>query len=565
MQIKFHYVKFKNILSYGNSETTFDLSSYRHTIIVGKNGQGKSGILDSICYVLYGKPYRSIKIGQLVNSINKKNLLVTIEFSIGNDVYKVIRGQKPTVFEIYKNNNLIKEDAASKDYQNYLENQILGINFKTFKQIIIIGSASYVPFMNLTAAERRNITEDVLDISVFSSMQDIAKQKLNELKSLVDGLTYEITITKNQLESQKELLSQLESETKEKQEEFETNKKLTEQSIVELKQKIQDIDDKLLSFSGIADTYSTFNDAKSKLNSKIIKLDSMIESMTESLNFYDNDSCPTCGQDIKEELKKSKQEEVNSKIQLITTQKNTIQDTLDKCVEKLKDLENSVNEQKILIQTRRDYVYDLSVEQKKLSAFKTVNVTESYDLCKAKVKTLVEQLIEKNESKIKLSKEQSLYKTATDILKDNGIKAKVISTFIPVLNTLINEYLEKFDMYVSFELDETFNETIKSRDRDTFSYNSFSEGEKKRIDLGILFAWRKIAMSRNSVSTNLLIFDETMDSSLDDDSVQTFIDILGSIEESVNTIIISHRNVIPELFDRHVTIRKVRDFSVMET
>lgn len=563
MQIKFHYVKFKNILSYGNVETTFDLSSYRHTIITAANGCGKSSLIDAICYVLYGKPYRSIKLGQLINSINKKNLLVTIEFSIGNDTYKIIRGQKPTIFEIYKNNELIKEDAASKDYQSYLETQILGINFKTFKQIIVIGSASYVPFMNLTAAERRNITEDVLDISVFSSMQEIAKQKLNEIKSSVDSLTYEITITKTQLESQKELLSQLEYETKEKQEELDKDKKLTEDNIILLKSKIQVIDDELLKFSDINSNYDKFIDIKNKLNSKLIKFDSNIESMNESIKFYDNDSCPTCGQDINVDLKASKQKEVSDKIQLLQTEKLNVENTLNVCVEKLNTLEQSIFEQKNLLQNRRDYVYTLSVEQKKLLTFKEVNVTESYDLCKSKVKTLVEQLIEKNESKIKLSKEQSLYKTATEILKDNGIKAKVISTFIPVLNTLINEYLEKFDMYVSFELDETFTETIKSRDRDTFSYNSFSEGEKKRIDLGILFAWRKIAMSRNSVSTNLLIFDETMDSSLDDDSVQTFIDILASIEESVNTIIISHRNVIPELFDRHVTISKIRDFSVM--
>ena len=563
MQIKFHYVKFKNILSYGNVETTFDLSSYRHTIITATNGSGKSSLIDAICYVLYGKPYRSIKLGQLVNSINKKNLLVTIEFSIGNYLYKIIRGQKPTIFEIYKNNELIKEDAASKDYQSYLETQILGINFKTFKQIIVIGSASYVPFMNLTAAERRNITEDVLDISVFSSMQEIAKQKLNEIKSSVDSLTYEITITKTQLESQKELLSQLEYETKEKQEELDKDKKLTEDNIVLLKSKIQVIDDELLKFSDINNNYDKFIDIKNKLNSKLIKFDSMIESMNESIKFYDNDSCPTCGQEINVDLKVSKQKEVGDKIKLLQSEKLNVENTLNVCIEKLNTLEQSIFEQKNLLQNRRDYVYTLSVEQKKLLTFKEVNVTESYDLCKSKVKTLVEQLIEKNESKIKLSKEQSLYKTATEILKDNGIKAKVISTFIPVLNTLINEYLEKFDMYVSFELDETFTETIKSRDRDTFSYNSFSEGEKKRIDLGILFAWRKIAMSRNSVSTNLLIFDETMDSSLDDDSVQTFIDILASIEESVNTIIISHRNVIPELFDRHVTISKIRDFSVM--
>lgn len=563
MQVKFHYVKFKNLLSYGNAETTIDLCSFKHTVVTAKNGAGKSSILDSICYALYGKPYRSIKLGQLVNSINKKNLVVTIEFSVGTDLYKVIRGQKPTIFEIYKNNELVLEDAASKDYQAYLETNVLKINFKTFKQIIVIGSASYVPFMNLTAAERRNITEDVLDISIFSSMQDIAKQKVIELKSTIDSLTYEIQLTKTQIDSQKELLDTLSKETASKEAETAERKSGLEESVSVLSAQIAEIDDQVLSLGDVSTKHDTLLKNKQKLDVKLARFDSRIESLTDSLALYDNASCPTCGQHISEELKHSKHVAVTQAIESCTHDRQTIQDTIKLFIEKIYDVGKLVKQHAELIQNRRELVYELSQAKKELLAIQDSKPTEGLELCRAKLKALVNSLVEKNESKNTVSKEWTIYKTAVDILKDNGIKAKVISTFIPILNQMINDYLQKFDMFVSFELDETFTEHIRSRDRDTFSYNSFSEGEKKRIDLGILFAWRKIAMSRNSVSTNLLIFDETMDSSLDEESVQTFIDILESIEENVNTIVISHRNVIPELFDRTITIQKVRDFSVL--
>lgn len=563
MQVKFQWVKFKNLLSYGNAETTVDLQSHSHTIITAKNGSGKSSILDAICYALFGKPYRNVKLGQLINSINKKNLVVTIQFTVGEDVFRVVRGQKPNIFEIYKNNELIPEDSSSRGYQEYLETAVLKFNFKTFKQIVIIGSASYKPFMDLTAAERRAITEDVLDIAIFSTMQDIAKAKLSEMKSLVDSLTNEINILRAQTESQKELVEKLTNENESKREQLLQRKQKAEAAIKELEESLAQIDAKIESLSSVSETHETLKENASKLQLKLSKIDSKIESLRESLAFYENAACPTCGQDITEEFREKKNGEVTSTICEHESMADKVREMVTAFSEKLTTVTAQMTEYSNLVSERRNVMYSLKTERAAASEIVIEDSSESLTLSKQKLRDLASILIEKSEQKNEATKSLNHHKVVIDILKDNGIKAKVIATFIPLLNELINEYLEMFDLFVSFELDETFNETIKSRDRDTFSYNSFSEGEKQKIDLAMLFSWRKIAMSRNSVSTNLLIFDETLDKSLDSESVDTFINILESIEDSVNTIVISHREVVPELFDRHITIKKVKDFSIM--
>lgn len=563
MQVKFHWVKFKNLLSYGNAETMVDLQTHRHTIITAKNGSGKSSILDAICYSLFGKPYRNIKLGQLINSINKKHLLVTIQFSIGDDVFRIVRGQKPNIFEIYKNDELIPEDSASKGYQEYLETYILKFNFKTFKQIVIIGSASYKPFMDLTAAERRSITEDVLDIAIFSTMQDIAKQKLSEVKSTVDSLTHEIVLIKSQIESQKDLVDKLTDESNSKKEQLLLKKEKAEATVKTLEKAIEDIDAKITELSTVSETHDTLKSNADKLKLRLSKIESKVDSIKESLQFYENDSCPTCGQHMSDEFRQSKSADVSQELCSHEETANKTKDMILAFNEKLTVVSAQLKEYTDLVSERRNLVYSLRSEKESLSEIVIEDTTESLNMSKDKLRELIAKLMEKNDAKNEATKSQNHHKTIIDILKDNGIKAKVISTFIPMLNEMINEYLQMFDLFVSFELDETFNETIKSRDRDTFTYNSFSEGEKQKIDLAMLFSWRKIAMSRNSVSTNLLIFDETLDKSLDSESVDTFINILGSIEESVNSIVISHREVVPELFDRHITIKKVRDFSIM--
>lgn len=565
MLIKFHYIKFKNLLSYGNAETVLTLDQHRHTLFTAKSGNGKSGTIEAICYGLYGKPYRNIKLGQLINSINKKNLVVEIAFTKGIDQFKVIRGQKPTIFEVYKNGEKILEDAASRDYQTYLETEILGINFKTFKQIIVMGSAAYTPFMSLSAAERRNITEEVLDIAVFSNMSDIAKQKVAEHKSQVESLTYEIQVIKNQIDTQKELLSTLSEEAKVKSDEVKQKHKESTEKISALNKRLAEIEADLGAIGDVADKHESLLESKNKLQLKLAKINQQIETLNEGLSLYHDDACPTCGQAFADDLKQSKAQEHLCKVAKLVD----IQEQLDSMLEdfdaKIVSVAASVKQCRDLIQERNNILYAKRLEEQTIVSLSKETSTDGIDLCKSKLKDCVASLVEKTDEKNEASKNFNYYKTSVEILKDSGIKSKVISTFIPVLNQMINEYLNKFDMFVSFELDENFNETIKSRHRDTFTYNSFSEGEKTRIDLSILFSWRRLAMSRNSVSTNILIFDETLDRGLDDDSINIIVDVLGSIEDTVNSIVISHRNIVPELFDRHMTVDKVRDFSILST
>lgn len=563
MQIKFNTVRFKNLLSYGNTFTEIVLDQHRHTIFTAKSGRGKSAAIEAICYGLYGKPYRNIKLAQLINSINKKALVVEIPFSKGADQFKVIRGQKPTIFEIYKNGELILEDAASKDYQAYLETEILGINFKTFKQIIVMGSATYTPFMNLSAAERRNITEEVLDIAIFSNMSDIAKQKVSEHKSEVDSLSFEIQTLKNQIENQRQLIQTLQNEEDAAGQENQNKIDATSKRISDIDLRIKEIDDVLQTLSNVNESHSSLLDSKSKLSIRLAKIEQKIDSMNSTLAFYDADSCPTCGQAFDENLKQEKSHEHSNNIATIIEQKDQTESLLKSFIEKITEISDSVLEYSKLTQERQNLVYSKRSEERSLLELQRPKTSGSIELSKSKLKDYVNLLVEKTDIKNDVQTKLNYYKTSVEILKDSGIKSKVILTFIPMLNKLINEYLQKFDMFVSFELDETFNETIKSRNRDTFTYNSFSEGEKTRIDLSILFAWRKIAMSRNSISTNILIFDETLDRGLDEDSVNIFIDILTCLEEDVNSLVISHRNIVPEMFDRHLTVEKVQDFSVL--
>lgn len=563
MHVEFEGISFKNFLSYGNAETHIQLNKHRHTIITAKNGSGKSTIMDAICYALYGKPYRSIKLGQLINSINKKALLVKLEFSISTDKYLIIRGQKPNIFEIYKNGELILEEAARGDYQSFLETDVLGINFKTFKQIIAIGKAAYVSFMNLEAKDRRNITEEVLDIAIFSSMQEIAKKNLSAMKSLVDTLTYECQLLKTQLESQKEMLETLKEESESKALEVEKKRSDALERIADFEKQLTDIDNTLTEYDGISDKQELLNESLYKLSSKMSKVQNKLEELCNTKEFFSNDACPTCGQSIDETLKEQRTHACDTSIQSLTDDRTNIEGMITSVREKLTEVVKKVNDQTSLLNNRRTVAALLAKENSYLKELTVPVHTNSIDMCRAKIKEIVQTLVNKTEDKNQRTIDYNHYKVAVELLKDTGIKAKVIATFIPVMNELINEYLQMFDMFVSFELDETFNETIKSRNRDTFTYNSFSEGEKQRIDLSILFAWRRIAMSRNSISTNLIIFDETLDASLDNDAVDTFTTILDSIGEKMNTIVISHRDVVPEMFDRHIQINKVKDFSIV--
>lgn len=567
MKVKFEKVKFKNFLSYGNAETEFVYDGYKSTSISGKNGFGKSSLaLDVICYGLFNKPYRDINLKQLINSINNKELVVTIWFSVGADKYRVVRGQKPNIFEIYKNDVLIKEDSSSRDYQAFLEG-ILGFNHKTFKQIVVIGSANYVPFMQLGSNDRRQIIEEILDISVFSDMQDIAKKTVTDMKASIKNLDYEIQLTKNQIESQKKALNAAETDLEAS--EGVRIKKLAEanQGLSVLNQTISELEDEIAKTRIDELAMDELLDGKEKISATISALEHSIKQSKHTMAFFlDSDTCPKCTQEISSELKKRVMDSENNNIRTKSKKRESAAELLEKVSSKIESIVEISKKNAALHAERRIVQNNINNITNQIRSLETesTNTNSLVPELKSQLRESIEGLLKKTEDKASIQEDVEYYSMAVNMLKDTGIKARIIANFIPIMNQYINEYLSMFDMFVNFELDETFNETIKSRNRDIFSYNSFSEGERCRLDLGILFAWRKIAMAKNSVSTNLLVFDEILDKSLDTEGIATFLDIMSTLEEETNVIVISHRENLPEVFDRNVRIKKVNDFSLID-
>ncbi len=567
-KVIFEKIRFKNFLSYGNAETEFDYTSHRNTIVTAKNGSGKSGFgLDTLCYVLFNKPYRAIKLGQLINSINNKQLLVTIWFSIGVDRYKVVRGQKPSVFEIWKNDVLIPEDSNTFSYQECLES-ILGFNYKTFKQIVVIGTAGYVQFMQLDAKDRRTIIEEILSISVFSTMQDIAKKEATTIKSSITNVEYDIDLSKNQIANQQKIIKIAEEDVEKAESERVAQLEHHRAQLLEHQERLKELEEKLDALQDKTKDYTQLTTKKTKLLEAMSAHNHAINGSKKHLNFFsNNDVCPQCNQDISDELKQSVIESETAAIAGKETKLGEIETYLNALVSKLNTVESVLADIREIETQKRIAAINISnsVERVTSLSVPSKSFVGSVDEAKRQLKEILENVLKKTEEKSTLQTDLEYHQMAVNMLKDTGIKSRIIANFIPIMNQFINEYLNLFDMFVNFELDEMFNETIKSRNRDTFTYNSFSEGEKAKIDLSILFSWRKIAMMKNSISTNLIIFDETLDRSLDPESVDTFMDILDGIDPDVHTIVISHRNVAPEIFDRHVQIKKVNDMSILQT
>lgn len=568
MKVKFLKARFKNFLSYGNAESEFVYDGFKATSISGKNGFGKSSLaLDVICYALFNKAYRDIKLGQLINSINNKELLVTLFFSIGTDSYKVVRGQKPAVFEIWKNDVLIKEDSNSRDYQALLES-ILGFNYKTFKQIVVIGSANYVPFMELSAPDRRQIIEEILDISVFSGMQEIAKKTVTDLKASIKSLEYELTLAKEQHKEHKRALEAAQTDQEAMEEVRKGKIAEIESELATLDLQMTQIEESLQAVQVPELMMDELLSGKESIVSKISELEHSIRNSKNSMSFFlESDECPKCTQTIPSSLKKSVMDSENGNIRSKTEKKNAFNEILEKFNKKIESVneiykkQSALNTERRIIQTKID---SYNKNLKGLLKESTETTNSLVPELKKQLKENVERILFKSEEKSNIQTNLEYYSMAVNMLKDTGIKSRIISNLIPIINRYINEYLGMFDMFIQFELDETFNETIKSRNRDIFSYNSFSEGEKMRISMSILFAWRKVAMAKNSVSTNLLIFDEILDKSLDSEGIATFLDIMAAEEDDTNMIVISHRENLPEVFDRNIRIKKVNDFSIIE-
>jgi DNA repair exonuclease SbcCD ATPase subunit len=566
--IIFQKVRWKNFLSTGNSFTEIELTRSTNTLIVGHNGAGKSTILDALTFGLFGKPFRKINKPQLMNTINNSDCVVEIEFKIGKKQYKVVRSIKPNAFEIYCDAVLVNQDAKAKDYQEHLEKFILKLNYKSFTQVVILGSASFVPFMQLSPADRRAIIEDLLDIQIFSSMNSIVKNKISTIKDEQKTVDYNIKLVDAKISLQKQNI-----EDNKKNHLVEINKKVQEISDndTHLNKVAKDIDLIQKHIGQLTDKISD-KTAVSSRTTKLITLQSKFEDNVRKLNkeisFYqNNDNCPTCQQAIVSETKDKHVTEKQTKISEIQTATTKLEEELQNVHTRLEEIEkiqkhiNAHNSEVVKLNTQvtsiNSYNTRLSKEIEELRT-RTVSTDGGDD----KLKTLNAELQGYNDVAEQLSIDKQYHEFAATLLKDTGIKTKIIKQYLPVMNKLINKYLTSMDFFVNFNLNESFEETIKSRHRDEFSYASFSEGEKMRIDLALLFTWRQIAKMKNSVNTNLLILDEVFDSSLDGVGTEEFLKLLNSLDNSTNVFVISHKG--DQLFDKFrsvIKFQKTNNFS----
>jgi DNA repair exonuclease SbcCD ATPase subunit len=559
--INFESVQWKNFLSTGASPTKIKLNQSPNTLIIGHNGAGKSTVLDALCFGLFGKPFRKINKPQLLNSINQNDCVIEVEFSIGTKQYKIIRGIKPNTFEIYCNGNLVNQDAKAKDYQEHLEKFILKLNYKSFTQVVILGSASFVPFMQLSPGDRRAIIEDLLDIQIFSSMNSVVKDKMAEFKEELSKVKYAISLAQEKINLQKQNIEEHklanEEEVQRKRDEIDTNQTQLEQLALD-NEKIQKHIDILSKQIG---NEKTSLEAKSK---KLLQLETKVENNIKKnekdVTFYEsNDNCPTCRHPLEESFKQLQITERKEKLTQQKTGLKEIESEIQKLSERMAEIASVIdnvskhNSQIVgnnsTITSIRKYIDKLNREIKELSS-KKMNLEED----NKKLIELKAELVELNATHESLSTERMYYDFAANLLKDTGIKTKIIKQYLPIMNKLINKYLTAMDFFVNFNIDENFNETIKSRHRDEFSYANFSEGEKMRIDLALLFTWRQIAKLKNSTNTNLLILDEVFDSSLDTVGTEEFLKLIHEMGTDTNIFVISHKG--DQLFDKFRSVIK---------
>ena len=565
--IYFNDIRWKNFLSTGNTFTEIKLNKEQTTLIVGENGAGKSTLLDALSFVLYGKPFRKINKPQLLNSINKKDLVVEIEFSIGPGLYKVIRGIKPAVFEVYKNGNLLNQSATERDYQEILEKQILKLNHKSFCQVVVLGSASFVPFMQLTAQARREVIEDLLDIQIFSTMNLLLKQRVSTNNTSLLLIDKESEMTSEKIKMQQSYNEAMQKNVDEQLSKLRSDLRVISEQIDQEKSLADDYDEKMQKLTQeIIDV-----EAVEKKQSKVVlyerNLQAKIDRLREEIKFLENhDDCPTCQQLIDRAFKSTT---IDTKLHSCTeTEQGLVQlkeeaDKVNARLAEIRNINSTITDLSIKRITHTNTVKGLIAQGKKVAKDIEEVQQKSTGMADASALIELEKLFEEQvEQKSELLKDRDAYSAATVILKDTGIKARIIKQYIPIINKLINKYLAAMDFFVMFELDENFNETIKSRFRDDFSYASFSEGEKMRINLAILFTWRAIAKLRNSASTNVLILDEVLDGSLDSNGTDEFLKILNNLTIDTNTYIISHKvDQMHDKFSSVIRFEKHKNFS----
>ena len=564
--IKFHKVRYKNFLSTGNTFTEIDLNRKPTTLVIGANGSGKSTLLDALTYGLFGRAFRKVNKMALVNSINKKRTVVEVEFSIGRNQYKVMRAIKPNKFEIYLNGSLIHQDSNVRDYQALLEQQILKLNHKSFTQVVILGSSSFTPFMQLNSFERRSIIEDILDIQIFSVMNEVLKQRYASLRHELNEIKTNLKIGEEKIKSQEETMKRLEENR--------------DEQIMKLKSNIDKSDKQEAIYEGTIDILTRMvekqnnlkedeDNVRNKLQEILLEekqFESHRQKFRKELRFYSNNNeCPTCKQDIEEGHKShickkidESVTDINKKLQergQLVLDINERLEEISVINKEITRIQSDIQKEQSHITAGQRYRTQLNIELKELEsqehAEEDKEKLEKYKKAFSQLESMDAGLVDK----------RHYFDLAEILLRDSGIKTKIIRQYLPIMNKLINKYLASMEFFVQFELDEEFNEQIKSRYRDTFTYSSFSEGEKMRIDLALLFTWRAIAKLKNSVNTNLLVLDEVFDSSLDEGGTDEFLKILHTLGNDTNTFIISHKDSMNEKFNNVIEFEKSQNFS----
>ena len=568
--ITFKTLRWKNFLSTGNAFTEIKLDRSPNTLIVGENGGGKSTMLDALCFGLFGKPFRNINKPQLLNSINKKNLVVEIEFSAGGKNYKIVRGIRPNIFEIYSGTEIINQDAAARDYQKYLEESVLKFNYKSFTQIVILGSASFTPFMQLPPFTRREIIEDILDIQIFTVMNTVLRDKMTALKDQLSDADSKLEVLKQKATLQKSYVETLEANKEKRSDEILGRISVSEAQIESLTNLANELEGQKLSLAETQQSLGDLATKQKKLDSFKTKFSTQLRDLQKEVAFYkETDECPTCRQGIAHDHKETIVSSRQEKIKELSSGMEKLQEEFTKLEELI--AENAVLSEQISGLNAEIITHhnEMIVQQRIIQALNLelndiTTKTADIDGEKDKLKEFAKDVLAQNSEKARLNEEKHYMDAVSTLLKDTGIKTKIIRQYLPVINKLVNKYLQAMDFFVQFNLDEKFDETIKSRHRDDFSYASFSEGEKQRIDLALLFTWRTIAKMKNSVATNLLILDEVFDSSLDNNGTDYVMALLDTLGEETNTFVISHKG--DQLFDKFrslIKFEKKNNYSVM--
>ena len=568
--INFSVVRYKNFLSSGDRFTEIPLNTHKHTLVVGDNGAGKSTMLDAISFALFGKAHRNINKPQLVNSVNAKKCVVEVEFTVGSNEYKIIRGIKPVKFEIYANGALMNQNSHNKEYQKILENNILKLTHKTFHQVVVLGSSSFTPFMQLSGWHRREVIEDLLDIGVFSKMNLLLKEKSAVLKEKINQILHSIEINETKTESQKKYIRDLSKINNEVRKEKEEAIAKFKKEKVELASEIAALNKK---HSEVAETLNKkwveARDVIKDLDNAETETLTTIKRLVKDAQFYEkNETCPTCEQDIDDQLKERKLQEskveateLQSRLTQVKTDRESASKHLAECEAKVQEVvswsHQMADKQERIERLDTEIEFAQSDIDDDKSHGDLAQANEDFDKLSKDFHDLVDQ-------KSTNTDQYAYNQVISEMLKDTGIKTKIIKQYLPVINQLVNQYLQILDFYVHFDLDESFTETIRSRHRDTFSYDSFSEGEKQRIDLALLFTWRQVAKMKNSISTNLLILDETFDSSLDDAGIENLMKIIHTLGDDSNIFIISHKKEeLDGKFANKMEFVKHKNFSKM--